>query len=71
MKPGYGEVLLAEGDRPVFDRLFDASFPLRGAEEGSSRKRRRAGGGGAGEGRRGRPGSGTGKGEREPAGASR
>src|SRR6059058_5560925 len=37
-----------EEDRPVFDRLFDASFPLVGAEREAGRRRKRvAGGGGA------------------------
>src|SRR5262249_7678286 len=63
-------VVKDEGDRPVLDRLFDASCPLRGAEEGSGRKRRRAGGGGAGTPWRGQTGSGTGQGGREPARAS-
>src|SRR5439155_283239 len=37
-----------EGDRPVFDRLFDASFPLVGGEREAGRRRKRAGGGDAG-----------------------
>src|SRR5207244_11227362 len=30
-----------EEDRPVFDRLFDASFPLVGAEREAGRRRKR------------------------------
>src|SRR5262245_57840480 len=49
-----------EGDRPRFDRLFDAMFPLVGAmgEEPGRKRRRRTGGGAAGDG----AGSGTGEG---------
>src|SRR5262245_13279135 len=49
-----------EGDRPRFDRLFDAMFPLGGAmgEEPGRKRRRRTGGGAAGDG----AGSGTGEG---------
>src|SRR3989442_10603317 len=37
-----------EADRPVFDALFDAAFPLLGrAEEGRRRRRARGAGGGA------------------------
>src|SRR5437667_1999848 len=38
-----------EGDRPAFDRLFDAWFPLVGGEREAGRRRKRvAGGGGVG-----------------------
>src|SRR5262249_35858825 len=49
-----------EGDRPRFDRLFDAMFPLVGAmgEEPGRKRRRRTDGGSPGEG----TGSGTGEG---------
>ena len=37
-----------EEDRPVFDRLFDVSFPLVGAEREAGRRRKRVAGGGGG-----------------------
>src|SRR5439155_8844183 len=61
-------VVKDEGDRPTFDRLFDASFPLVGAGEVPGRKRRGAAGGGAGKRERGQVGEGMGKGGgRQPA----
>src|SRR5579871_682462 len=47
-----------EADRPVFDRLFDEAFPLRGAERTAGRRRRPAPAGGAGH-ARGRAGGTT------------
>lgn len=60
-------VLKDEGDRPAFDRLFEAHFPLGGAGETPGRGRRGAAGAGAGE--RGRGRSGAGQGGREQAGS--
>src|SRR5205807_3115944 len=57
-----------EEDRPTFDRLFDASFPLVGAAGEAGKRQRRVAGGGVGgrgtAGGRGRPGE-------EPAEAPR
>ncbi len=59
-----------EGDRSVFDRLFEESFPLVGPGDGEGRKRRRGASGGASSGVRradGREGSGGRAPRAEPA----